>query len=290
MNDPELNEFVNDYARYASNLFREPFSDTTWKRQSLLILSSSITILISLAIISPKESELLGLKFEFLNSLSISLIGSLVTFYFIVIYLLSVQQDIAKEDVMTLPLQLGMSGMMRKLEEQLYAQHTVVKEGNQVFWDEIMPRRRKNILENQKIVDEINKGYFSQNRLLLDQRNELLDKFLADGTNKSIKVALEALDRKIESHRQEWKEKVSPYEKIIDDDIALTQTSDKKIAEKVTEASKEMEIIVNRMTLISKALQKNKRFQKARQMIEIAFPTLLGIIAICISLLQFFQQ
>ena len=74
-------------------LFAEFLSDLSRKRQSNLLVSSVIAILISFTILKPVEASISGIKIEFVNIQAFPLLAGAVCIYLLIIYGIGVLQD-----------------------------------------------------------------------------------------------------------------------------------------------------------------------------------------------------
>ena len=104
MNDDDFDKnYIETVANLGKNLFRDFLGELTRKRQSFLLTASIITILISLAIATPIETSLIGIKFSFANTQILPLLLGSISLYFLLLYIASVIQDLQYSQYIELP-------------------------------------------------------------------------------------------------------------------------------------------------------------------------------------------
>lgn len=111
-----INEiYANAISKVGQELFSDFLSNLSRKRQASFLVSSVVTILLAFSIVAPKETQFLGVKFEFSDVNLIPFLFGLVTFYLGVTYLIGVIQDWqhAKYQRETIPIELD------KISEEL---------------------------------------------------------------------------------------------------------------------------------------------------------------------------
>ena len=83
-----------DEARPAAlELLADPLSDLTRRRQGLLLIVASVTLLLSYAVVEPGSADVLGVNLKLERPDVLPALCGLVTAYFLVLYLLGVYAD-----------------------------------------------------------------------------------------------------------------------------------------------------------------------------------------------------
>lgn len=283
MNNEELDRIINNYKKHAIGYFEDQFSEITWKRQSILLLSSVLTILVSLKVVNPPiEGEFLGISVSFTQPSAITILGGVVTLYFLAIYILSVLQDLTKAEINKLPSDLGMIEILNNLRGKMSEQNAIVNEKSLNLAEEILPKR----LEKQKVLDQIDREHDAKIRPLLDKSHELTSELL-DTHNFALIEPLNAIHTQIDELQQKHKKERIPHE-IVDMNSGEIKDSGKQITNELKQATKEIKAITSLMKLLRKTWNRKRRFQNFQKYLEVVFPVLLGIIASALSALSIF--
>ncbi len=239
-------DFSNRLAVAGADIFEDPMSDVTRSRQNSLLMTSFLTILVSLAIITPTNGSVVGINFA-LNS-NIGFVLAVVTLYFLIVYLLSVYQDFKKYYYKQL---LSWSAL-----DDLYHKSvgTIPQILNSPEFDQ-----KKSII-SQKYVAKINElneraGQFYEN---IDHKQLLKKGFLERILNES-------------NYHEELSNKIA--EKWTNELYKLLDQQQKDV-EKQFERIKELLTIPKEYS----------RLSKIRLAIEIIFPVGLSLIAMWLSL------
>jgi hypothetical protein len=95
MNTDERKIFADQVSQLGSDIFQDPISELTRKRQNYLLITSVVAILLSLTVIKPVEGNFSILKVTISNPDVITLLAGGITAYFVVVYGISVFQDMA---------------------------------------------------------------------------------------------------------------------------------------------------------------------------------------------------
>ena len=77
----------------ALKLLADPLSDLTRRRQGILLIVASVTLLLSYAVVAPGSAEVLGVNLKLERPDVLPALCGLVTAYFLVLYLLGVYAD-----------------------------------------------------------------------------------------------------------------------------------------------------------------------------------------------------
>ena len=77
----------------ALKLLADPLSDLTRRRQGILLIVASVTLLLSYAVVAPGSAEVLGVNLKLERPEVLPALCGLVTAYFLVLYLLGVYAD-----------------------------------------------------------------------------------------------------------------------------------------------------------------------------------------------------
>ena len=162
-------EYFNIVSSFGKEAFGEILGDNTQKRQSALILSSIVTILVSLALITPVDGSAGGVNFLFTRPELLPVISGVICLYYLMIYAVNVERDLRFAEYKRLPVDIDMALLETSLEiESLKTQKRIgelqvelselldVKVGI----DEVYKNRRKDISsEITKITEYIPKVY-----------------------------------------------------------------------------------------------------------------------------------
>src|SRR5262245_46408734 len=85
---------LTDATPVALELLADPLTDLTRRRQALLLIAGSLTLLISYAVVKPGSSgTVLGVTITFTKPDVVPTLCGLVTAYFLIVYLLGVYAD-----------------------------------------------------------------------------------------------------------------------------------------------------------------------------------------------------
>lgn len=88
------NNFIDDLSQSGADIFQDPMSELSRKRQSYLLIVSMITVLLWATVIKPIEFTEVGLKFTFNEPKYVTGFMGLITIYFLIVYCLSIFQDV----------------------------------------------------------------------------------------------------------------------------------------------------------------------------------------------------
>lgn len=119
MSNSESDNFDDEYfevlSEYGKSVFNELVSDLSRQRQTNLLVSALVTILLSFSIVGNVETEFFGLKFTFADIKIIPAITGSVCLYFLSIYLVSVFQDWQHTRYSTLPIRINIANLSTKI-------------------------------------------------------------------------------------------------------------------------------------------------------------------------------
>jgi hypothetical protein len=261
MSNPETENFDDEYfellSEYGKSTFRELISDLSRQRQTNLLVSALITILLTFSIVGNVETEFFGLKFVFTNPNIIPIVTGAICFYFLLTYLVGVYQDWQHTRFSTLPTKINILNLSNKISlaqlERINKRVSFVKN-----IDETMAQT---LQERSEIFKEINELEERQ-RAEADEENKKYPN--APGFGRML------LTRKHELERKPLYEKLVNFSK---DNNLL------RVAEK-TKRDIHDTSLEGKANLLGDARRKYQTLNTINVIIQIVFPSMLAIFAI----------
>ncbi len=242
-------------SEYGKSVFNETLSDLSRQRQTSLLASSLITILLSLSIIGNVETDFFGIKFTFNNVEVIPIIAVLVCLYFLVTYLVGVSQDWQQARYSTMSTQIDIQNLSNKIS---LANLERVRQ-SATFMNEIVENLAKNnnaFSDIFKEIEEIRKRQQSE----IDEINKSEPNFPGMGSM--------ILSAKHQAELEPLYEKLSNFSKS-DDPLG------KKINSHLSDTS-----LAGKAELLNETRREYQSLKNANVIIQIIFPCLLAEFAI----------
>jgi len=257
MSTDEHKIFADQVSQLGSDIFQDPIGGLTRKRQNYLLLASVVAILLSLTVIKPIEGDFSILKFTISNPDVITLLAGCITTYFVVVYGISIFQDMAIY-------------RYRQVKQRTLLNELLVR-SVQVFLK--VARDGSYELAEKAVMEK----YAAR----LERLKAELEEFHKDteakaNENQPNVTYLDKLKRRLELS-QEMQERIQQFQeqsgKLIDEQTKeLTEIADRK--------SMALGIQKERVEQVMKVWREYNRLSKARLVVEILFPFCLAIVAI----------
>jgi len=186
-------QYFRIVSSFGKEVFDETLRDTTQKRQTALILSSVVTILISFSVITPVDGSIGSVKFLFTNSDLIPLLSGIICLYYLVIYVANVVRDMQYAEYRRLPLDIDMILLENSLEVQALKTELKIGELSQELGSlfeatgtksEDRINRQKEISSQVKKISENSSKVFERSKYLYQSQRKF-------SFSKKISVAIE---------------------------------------------------------------------------------------------------
>lgn len=261
MSDSESDNFDDEYiellSEYGKTTFRELISDLSRQRQTNLLVSALITILLSFSIVGIVETEFFGLKFAFTDPDIIPMVTGAICFYFLLTYLVGVFQDWQHTRFSTLPTQINILNLSNKIS---FAQ--LERINKRISFTKKIPETMVQIhQERSEIFKEIGELEKRQ-QAEADEENKKYPNM--PGFGKML------LTRKHQIEREPLYEKLKNFSK--DNNLLhLTEKTKRDMLDTTLE---------NKANLLADARRKYETLNTINVVIQIVFPSMLAIFAI----------
>ena len=244
--------FFQELAKIASTFFHDPLTDVTRKRQTSLLLVSLLTILVALSLITITESNPGGFKVTVESQRTIKYVLSLVTFYFIAVYVLSAFQDLKAYYYAALAVEASLIGMENEVVTQVVRESAEI-EARLAEEARIIEQRQAVLAAREARIDDLKRRIAEQKQKLQENQND-----------PSVRAHISELETE---HTRESND----YPKF-----------DDKLEDRQRETSARVfdNKTIKQLELLLTTLQTQRGTSKARQLIEIAAPVVLAIGAI----------
>jgi len=244
--------YSKSVSEIGKELFTEFLSDESRKRQTNLLLSSVIAILLSSTLIKPTQISIGVITTDSVNSKLLVFLSGLTCLYFIAIYILSIMQDLEVYKFRKMPLPIIWRDLKKK-------------------FDEANKEHQEEINKVNALVDERMKG-----------RTALSEK------GKELASRLEAENSDLQNGQGFVRVAEHPSQKTFAELINLLQElSHTTKQDGVDEAlDQQMAVLRKGTALFRKAMlllemnEKYNRLNKIKMYIEVGFPISLGIVGI----------
>lgn len=259
MSDSESDSFDDEYfellSEYGKSVYNELISDLSRQRQTYLLVSALVTILLSFSIIGNVETDFFGLKFTFTDIKIIPVTTGAVCLYFLSTYLVGVFQDWQHARYSTLPIRINITNLSTKIA--LASMARASKSAS--FAKEISEKVEQVTQQRFEILKEINELEERQ-RAEVEEANK----------DKSNLIGGLLLTPKHMAEREPLYEKLANFSKDNDLQVVANQT---KRHLRDTSLQKKSE-------LLNEAIRKYQTLKNVNVIIQIIFPSLLAIFAI----------
>lgn len=241
--------YSKSVSEIGKELFTEFLSDESRKRQTNLLLSSIIAILLSFTLVKPTQISFGAIRIDSVNSQLFIFLSGLTCLYFITIYILSVTQDLEVYKFRKMPLTLIWRDLQKKINDA-----------------------DKDFLEEMNKADALMKEGMTK-RIALAEIEEELDSMLRAKTDKlkNTNGFIRITDPVLQN----------AYTKLYDLEKEIYQTTQADGVDEVWDRQKEVikkrDEILNKGLFLQNMNEKYDRLNKIKMFIEIGFPILLGI-------------
>lgn len=261
MSNSETENFDNEYfellSGYGKSAFKELMSDLSRKRQTNLLATALITILLSFSIVGIVETEFFGLKFTFSDIKIIPAVTGAVCIYFLSIYLVGVFQDWQHASFSTLPSRINIQNLSNRIS--LARLERAGKSAS--FAKEISEKMEQTLQERSEIYKELDE-LKNRQRIEADEANEKYPNMPGFGEM--------LLFPKQEAEQRPIYEKLAKFDK---DNSLLS------VAEKTKRHLRDTSL-EGKANLLDEVMRKYETLNIINVIIQIVFPSLLAIFAI----------
>lgn len=242
-----IKSFLSELSIIGSLLLRDPLSELTRKRQNNLLITSVLAILFSLALVSVIEVSLPSVKVIPTNSAIIRYVAGGITAYFLVIYLISVVQDLKIHKYITLSGYASLVSLYDTLARELSEKKGML--------DELSEELEKQVGQRKKLADETT--------ALL---RELLSKHESDLNKEEQRIR----EIKVQEYRanEEVFKNIDQYD---------------NVRELLTEIERIGDNMGNKIEALDTLTKEHQRLSHLRIGIEVVAPSILGIFTIWLA-------
>lgn len=285
--------YSKSVSEIGKGLFSEFLSDESRKRQTNLLISSIIAILLSSTLITPTQISIGVITTESLNSQLFIFLSGLTCIYFVSIYILSVMQDLEVYKYRKMPLTFIWHDLYKKINnadkdslEEMKKAYTLIEErmikriALSEIREELVSELRKNTDEFKDLNFAPTKNHVLPKKIAIFKGiiKEFINKLEIKRRYDIKKSGFTPLHRPIPHGDQTVQKNFAEINKVRKE---LYQTEKQDGVDEVLKQQKEL--MQKRHDLFSKELlllnmnEKYDRLNKIKMFIEIGFPLLLGI-------------
>jgi len=270
MSNSETDNFDDEYfelvSEYGKSAFVELISNVSRQRQTNLLISAVITILLSFSIVGNVETEFFGLKFTFIDIKIIPGVTGAVCLYFLSTYLVGVFQDWQQTRFSTLPIRINILNLSNKISlarlERANKSAALMKE--------ISENMEQTLQARSEIFKEINE---------LEKRQQAEVEEAKKNNPNSPGFSASLLIRKHELERRPLYEKLKNFSK----------ENDLQLVAKKTKSHLRNTSLEGKSRLLDEALSKYQILSNINVIIQIIFPSLLAVFAIGSAIWKFWH-
>ena len=264
-NDKFDEYYFDSLSSVGKEFFSEFLSELTRKRQTAVLISAFIAILVSFTLVSPTETDVAGIKFSFINSSVINPLAGVVCVYFLLVYVISVLQDLELHRYRTMPFLFRQEQIAHRVENEIKERERRLAELRRIF-DEKW-KDRQELLDRAEAIRLKYKPQTDELEAKLESFNPISE-HLGD-TAKTLRQ-LQDIDRKSWQAQLKFYDFMHEYAK---------QDGVNELSKEIISSIKDVKLN-DKSELILKTRQRYLLYNRLRLIIEIVFPIGLSLFAI----------
>ncbi len=256
-NNPEK-EYLETVATLGKGLFRDFLSEITRKRQSALLISSTITLLLSFTIVTPTESNILGIKFSVSNTQILPFLAGFISLYFLLLYITGVMQDWEYANCVEMPLQTEVFINKNKISEDWalsLLDTTRLSANTLVRYSEISKVVQDNLNKIDDLENETTNTYYQMKEQ--GKSEQEIDEFIEKRTKELHAIRSQSLQK----HEQ-------------------AKTENTKERETIRNQFKQRDLLKEKLNILVKIYSRYKTWRNIVIGLEVVFPVFLGTAAL----------